>query len=123
MFTKKENFKKLLDVIELNFEHLDENTLIDWEIASFTNNPMDDLEDSWVYIEVWKDENNAIKILEQTDFGTEEITEKLPKEIVNHIYGLVYKEILNNCWQEINYYVIINIYQMRGIDTNEKHTN
>lgn len=97
MFTKKENFKKLLDVIELNFEHLDENTLIDWEIASFTNNPMDDLEDSWVYIEVWKDENNAIKILEQTDFGTEEITEKLPKEIVNHIYGLVYKEILNNC--------------------------
>lgn len=91
MFTKKENFEKLLDVTKLNFEQLDENTLIDWEVVRFVNNPMDDLEDSWVCIEVWKDENNAIKILEQTDFETEEITEELPQKIVNHIYDLVKK--------------------------------
>ena len=91
MFTKKENVKKLLDVTKLNFEQLDEYTLIDWEVVRFENNPMDDLDNSWICIEVWKDENNAIKILEQTDFETEEITEELPQEIVNHIYDLVKK--------------------------------
>ena len=91
MFTKKENVKKLLDVTKLNFEQLDEDTLIDWEVVRFENNPMDDLDNSWICIEVWKDENNAIKILEQTDFETEEITEELPQEIVNHIYDLVKK--------------------------------
>lgn len=93
MFTKKENIKKLLNVSKLNFEQLDEDTLIDWEVVRFENNPTDDLKDSWVCIEVWKDENNSIKILEQTDFETEEITEELPQEIVNHIHKLVYKEI------------------------------
>ena len=91
MFTKKENVKKLLDVTKLNFEQLDEDTLIDWEVVRFENNPMDDLDNSWICIEVWKDENNAVKILEQTDFETEEITEELPQEIVSHIYDLVKK--------------------------------
>ena len=98
MFTKKENVKKLLDVTKLNFEQLDEDTLIDWEVVRFENNPMDDLDNSWICIEVWKDENNAIKILEQTDFETEEITEELPQEIVNHIYDLV-KKWSDTKWQ------------------------
>ena len=93
MFTDKENFKRLLNVKKLNFEYLDNVTLIDWELIRFENNINDDMKDSWVCVEVWTDENNAIKILEQTDTETEEITKELTEEVLLHIYKLVNIEL------------------------------
>ena len=93
MFTDKENFKRLLNVKKLNFEYLDNVTLIDWELIRFENNINDDMKDSWICVEVWTDENNAIKILEQTDTETEEITKELTEEVLLHIYKLVNIEL------------------------------
>ena len=93
MFTDKENFKRLLNVEKLNFEYLDNVTLIDWELIRFENDINDDMKDSWICVEVWTDENNAIKILEQTDTETEEITKELTEEVLLHIYKLVNIEL------------------------------
>lgn len=93
MFTDKENFKRLLNVKKLNFEYLDNVTLIDWELIRFENDINDDMKDSWICVEVWTDENNAIKILEQTDTETEEITKELTEEVLLHIYKLVNIEL------------------------------
>ena len=93
MFTDKENFKRLLNVKKLNFEYLDNVTLIDWELIRFENNINDDMKNSWICVEVWTDENNAIKILEQTDTETEEITKELTEEVLLHIYKLVNIEL------------------------------
>ena len=93
MLTDKENFKRLLNVKKLNFEYLDNVTLIDWELVRFENDINDDMKDSWICVEVWTDENNAIKILEQTDTETEEITKELTEEVLLHIYKLVNIEL------------------------------
>ena len=93
MLTDKENFKRLLNVKKLNFEYLDNVTLIDWELIRFENDINDDMKDSWICVEVWTDENNAIKILEQTDTETEEITKELTEEVLLHIYKLVNIEL------------------------------
>ena len=93
MFTGKENFKRLLNVKKLSFEYLDNVTLIDWELIRFENDINDDMKDSWICVEVWTDENNAIKILEQTDTETEEITKELTEEVLLHIYKLVNIEL------------------------------
>lgn len=93
MFTDKENFKRLLNVKKLNFEDLDNVTLIDWELIRFENDINDDMKDSWICVEVWTDENNAIKILEQTETETEEITKELTEEVLLHIYKLVNIEL------------------------------
>jgi len=90
MFTKKENYNELLKVKKINFDWLDGDTLIDWELIRFKNNDNID-DDSWVCLEVWKDENNTIKILEQDDTETEEISKELDKNILNHIHKLVYE--------------------------------
>lgn len=94
MFTDKENFKRLLNVKKLNFEYLDNVTLIDWELIRFENDINDDMKDSWICVEVWTDENNAIKILEQTDTETEEITKELTEDVLLHIYNLVNIELV-----------------------------
>ena len=93
MFTDKEKFKRLLNVKKISFEYLDNVTLIDWELIRFENDINDHMKDSWICVEVWTDENNAIKILEQTDTETEEITKELTEEVLLHIYKLVNIEL------------------------------
>ncbi|HGH5522046.1 TPA: hypothetical protein ACJI39_001409 [Staphylococcus pseudintermedius] len=96
MFTDVKNYNQLLKINKLNFEWLGGcpfDTLIDWEVLRFKNtNNIDD--DSWVCVEVWIDGNNTIKIIEQDDCDAREITSLLDKNILNHIYKLVEKNML-----------------------------
>lgn len=95
MFTAEENYRKLLEIekIEL-FTDSDNVTLSNSEILRF-NNTDNEMDDSWISIEVWTDENNEIKILESDDVDFQEISEELDKEIINHVYKLIENELLN----------------------------
>ncbi|EGQ3259642.1 TPA: hypothetical protein ACJI4Q_000250 [Staphylococcus pseudintermedius] len=95
MFTDVKNYNQLLKINKLNFEWLGGypfNTLIDWEVLRFKNtNNIDG--DSWVCVEDWIDDNNAIKIIEQNECDVQEITNLLNKDVLNHIYKLVEKHM------------------------------
>lgn len=92
MFTKKENYSKLLQVQEIKPDTTFEDTITFWDVATFENST-DELEDSYITIEVWTDENNSIKIIESDDTDHEEISDKLPKNVLNHLHKLVYAEL------------------------------
>lgn len=93
------NYNKLLEVEKINLEPLDNVTLIDWNILDLGSDA-EGLE-NWICIEVFEDENNAVKILEQNEYETEEISERLSKEQKNHIYKLV-KESMKSIGQKAN---------------------
>ena len=92
MFTTKENYSKLLQVQEIKADTTFEDTTTFWNVATFENST-DELEDSYITIEVWSDENNSIKIIESDDTDYQEISDKLPKNILNHLHKLVYAEL------------------------------
>lgn len=94
MFTAEKNYKKLLEIekIEL-FTDSDKVTLSNSQVLRF-NNTDNEMDDSWISIEVWTDENNEIKILESDDNDYQEISEMLDKEIINHVYKLIENELL-----------------------------
>jgi hypothetical protein len=81
------DYNKILELKEIKLEELDKQTLINWNVLNLGKD-QDGL-DNWICIEVWKDENDTIKILEQNDDDTEEITSKLTEEQKNHIYKLI----------------------------------
>lgn len=83
------DYNKIMQLKEIKLEYLDKDTLINWSCLQ-----LDD--ENWLVIEVWLDENNAIKILEQSDDETIEISNIITEEQKQHIYKLVNKSLDNN---------------------------
>ena len=82
------DYEKIFELKEIRLEELDKDTLINWNCLQ-----LDD--ENWLVIEVWLDENNEIKILEQSEDETIEISKIITEEQKKHIYKLV-KESLDN---------------------------
>lgn len=79
--------QSLLSIKKLHLSELDKNTLIDWELIKLG-------EVDEIALEVWLDDNNAIKILAQGDtICAEEISRLLDRKVISHIERLV-KETL-----------------------------
>lgn len=76
------DYNKIMQLKEVKLEELDKDTLINWDCLQ-----LDD--ENWLVIEVWLDENNAIKILEQSEDETIEISSIITEEQKEHIYKLV----------------------------------
>lgn len=81
------DYNKILEIEEINLVNLDNVTLIDHEILELGHDKTG--ERNFLVVEVWKDENNEIKILHQDDETAEEITTQLTVEQKEHIYKLV----------------------------------
>ncbi|EGQ1665038.1 hypothetical protein EEO29_02595 [Staphylococcus pseudintermedius] len=87
MFTNKKNYQKLLNVTDLNLIRTDKHTFADFEVVKFVNSKNSN-DDSWIYLEIWTDENE-IKICETDEIDMEEISSELSDDILNHINNLV----------------------------------
>lgn len=85
------DYNNVFDVEKVNLTVMDNVTLIDWELLDLGYDEFN--ERNYLVIEVWLDEDNTIKILEQSDDDSIEISDKLTKEQKNHIYKLVKKEL------------------------------
>lgn len=85
------DYSSILLKEEINLGHLDNVTLIDWE---FLELGYDEDERYFLVIEVWLDEGNAIKVLQQSEGEySKEISDRLSKEELSHIHILVKKKI------------------------------
>lgn len=80
------DYNKIFELKEIALEELDKDTLINWNCLR-----LDD--ENWLVIEVWLDENNEIKILEQSEDETMEISKIITEEQKQHIYKLVKKSL------------------------------
>ena len=76
------DYNKIFEIKEIKLEQLDKDTLINWNCLKLDN-------ENWLVIEVWLDENNAIKILEQSEDDCMEISGIITEEQKQHIYKLV----------------------------------
>lgn len=85
------DYNNVFDVEKVNLTVMDNVTLIDWELLDLGYDEFN--ERNYLVIEVWLDEDNTIKILEQSDDDSIEISDKLTKEQKNHIHELVKKEL------------------------------
>ena len=84
----KFNYDELYDIESIEFEYLDNDTLINWEVLRLWEE-VDNEE--WICIEVWLDEDNDIKILQQSEEDSEEISKYLSTDLLDHIHTLVKK--------------------------------
>lgn len=84
------DYNKILKVTKLNYEQLDKDTLLFDNIVIGTENFEDEKRDIYLNIELWTDENNALKIVEvyPEDDGSS-IEDMLSNELYNHIKKLV----------------------------------
>ncbi|UXU70146.1 hypothetical protein [Mammaliicoccus sciuri] len=94
----KENYNKILEVTELNYRKLDEHTLLFDDIVIGTELIDNEEKEIYLNIEVFTDENNALKICEihEDDGEFISIEDVLSEEYYNHIKKLVEKSINNN---------------------------
>lgn len=93
MFTKKENYSKLLEVKELGRVDTSFTDTISWFVKEFYNTD-DYFQNSTVFIEVWEDKDNAIKIQESDENRTQFLNDKLPENVKEHLFKLVYRALL-----------------------------
>lgn len=94
MFTKKENYNKLLEVKELGIVDNSFTGTISWFVKEFDNTE-DYFQNSVVFVEVWEDSDNAIKIQESSEEGTQFLNDKLPENVKEHLFKLVYRALLD----------------------------
>ena len=92
----KENYNKILEVTELNYQYLDKNTLLFDNIVIGKTQHEDEEREIYLNIEVWTDEGNTLKIVEvYPDDSGESIEDVISEEYYNHIKKLVEKSTDN----------------------------
>lgn len=84
------DYNKILKVTKLNYEQLDKDTLLFDNIVIGIEKTEDEVKEIYLNIELWTDENNALKIVEvYPDDNGSSIEDLLSEEYYNHIKKLV----------------------------------
>lgn len=86
------DYKKILEIKEINFEFLDKNTLVSYDAAFLNNSGDSEDEQVWLVIEVWLDKNNTIKLMASDGEESYEILD-LNEDYLNFITSKINEAI------------------------------